>query len=429
MYIRYALAHLTGKCRRKVILEYFQECDSDPEVDAQCCDVCMQSESLQLESFECQEELAAIVEVVREFPNKGIKKVILCLIILPLISSHVTKCIFQVAELLRGYNKGKAIESTSLGTGASFRLSETAWRTRILQAWLCGYLTRSTTLGRGHGRMTEIVFNTYTITEAGSEFSTSEPLPSVRLPSTSLSTKQFDSPSSTKMGSATVNPSGSKLRRKSKGTHLLPKLIELLSSSENWYTIEDPDDYQYPGKFQRDHPHRLGYASDISALPFYTKEDEHFLFNDIQLSKEKPRAPRKISVTVDGKEEELQYRIAPCGGVKSCSASDCSYAAPKRESRPCPKHRESVLVQSDPCPVEFVYVWPTSSDDKRRWLSGLVRRSEMLNNNLHNHPLHGPTKVPAKVVSDIQQALQLDSSLETHDILTGSCEYLLRTNH
>ena len=44
----------------------------------------------------------------------------------------------------------------------------------------------------------------------------------------------------------------------------------------------------------------------------------------------------------------------------------------------------------------------------------------MKENNLHNHPLPGATKVPAKVTQDIQQAVLLDSSLKTHDIMIGT---------
>ena len=113
-----------------------------------------------------------------------------------------------------------------MGVGASFCLSETAWRIRILQAWLHGLLERTTTLGHGHGRMTEIVFNTYSITEAGKDFLASEPLPSVALPLTRP--KQLGpTPIESEECSA-----GVKLTRKSKGTHLLPVLLALLSSSE-----------------------------------------------------------------------------------------------------------------------------------------------------------------------------------------------------
>uniref|UniRef100_A0A1X7VA94 Uncharacterized protein n=1 Tax=Amphimedon queenslandica TaxID=400682 RepID=A0A1X7VA94_AMPQE len=47
-----------------------------------------------------------------------------------------------------------------------------------------------------------------------------------------------------------------------------------------------PDDYQYPGKFHFDHPKRLGFVADVTTLPFYTKEDEYFLSNDIEISNE-----------------------------------------------------------------------------------------------------------------------------------------------
>ena len=270
--------------------------------------------------------------------------------------------------------------------------------------------------------MTEIVFNSYSITEAGRDFLATEPLPSIALPSV----RQRRSTLAPTLENEESSSAGTKLTRRSKGTHLLPELLALLSSSEMWYDIEKPDDYQYPGKFRFDHPKRLGFAADITKLPFYTKEDEHFLFNDIQISKGKPRAPSKITVSLNGTDEELYYRIAPCGGVRCCPAKDCSYCISVKERRLCPQHPEIALVSTGSCPVEFVYVWPTSSDDKRRWHSGIVRRDDMKSNNLHNHPLPGPTKVPAKVVHDIQHAMSLDSSLKTHDILTGNKRCLLQ---
>ena len=134
--------------------------------------------------------------------------------------------------------------------------------------------------------------------------------------------------------------------------------------------------------------------------------------------------------SVNGKSEEIYYRIAPCGGVKCCAAEDCSYYVPNRERHPCPKHPDLFLVSSGECPVEFVYAWPVCKDDKRRWLSGIVRRDDMMSNNLHNHPLPAPTKVPAKVVHDIQQAVSLDSSLHTHDLVTcNECVIDITHNH
>ena len=39
---------------------------------------------------------------------------------------------------------------------------------------------------------------------------------------------------------------------------------------------------------------------------------------------------------------------------------------------------------------------------------------------LHNHDVHGPTKIPSKIVEDIQSAVKLDSTLKTHDLMTDT---------
>ena len=69
------MAHHHGKCRRRVILEYFEECKDEVEIDGQCCDVCSQSVIREAETCECKEEVAAILKVVKDFPNMGVKKV------------------------------------------------------------------------------------------------------------------------------------------------------------------------------------------------------------------------------------------------------------------------------------------------------------------------------------------------------------------
>ena len=63
------------------------------------------------------------------------------------------------------------------------------------------------------------------------------------------------------------------------------------------------------------YPKRLAFTSDITTTPFYVPENEHF---DIQIGKVKLHAERSLKVAIDGKEEHLIYRIAPCGGVKAC---------------------------------------------------------------------------------------------------------------
>ena len=205
--------------------------------------------------------------------------------------------------------------------------------------------------------------------------------------------------------------------------------MKLLSSRENWFDIENTEDYQYPGKFKSDHPQRLGFVQDITTLPFYVKEDEHFLFNDIQIGKGKLRAARKVTITVDGNEEELYYRIAPCGGVKQCPVEDCTYTVSTKEHRPCPHHSEQQLELAKECSVESVYVWPADENDKWRCLSVIVRTGDLKSSNLHNHPLNGPTKVPSRIVHDIQHALEMDPTLKTHDIITGKQTPKCRSTH
>jgi hypothetical protein len=274
-------------------------------------------------------------------------------------------------------------------------------------------------IGSCHGRITKIVFNTFQASEKGLKILiSSEP---ILVPI--ISEKTVPEVQDTHAQTHTHTQGQT---RKSKGTHLLPQLKNLLSSSNFWFNIDATDDYYYHGCFRTPLPQRLGFCQDITSLPFYVPEDEHFLFNDIQISKGKPRAPRKITTEVNQKQEEVYYRIVLCGGVKHCSVNECTYVTSVREHRCCTDHPGMELVVKNECPVEFVYVWPVDTNDKRRWLSGLVRRSDLASHNLHNHPLNKETKVPSKIRHDIQKAVDKDQTLTTHDIMTG---LLLRTRY
>lgn len=104
--------------------------------------------------------------------------------------------------------------------------------------------------------------------------------------------------------------------------------------------------------------------------------------------------------------------------AEQCPVEDCTYTVSTKEHRPCPNHAEQQLELVER-PVKFVCVWPADESDKWRWLSGIIRTGYLNTSNLYNHPFNGPTKVPSKVVHDIQHALELDPTLKTHDLFTG----------
>ena len=65
------------------------------------------------------------------------------------------------------------------------------------------------------------------------------------------------------------------------------------------------------------------------------------------------------------------------------------------------KEHNKPLEKSFNCSVEFVYLTPKAKDDNRRWIGGLVRCQKGSTDNLHNHPLHGATKIAVYAKSKI----------------------------
>lgn len=148
----------------------------------------------------------------------------------------------------------------------------------------------------------------------------------------------------------------------------MPVIRSLMESSKNWFPTTSEDDYQFPGIFRTPFPQRMAYCSDITTLPHFDQANKHFLFTDIQFGKGKARIPQKTTMLIDGKEEEIWYRIVPCGGVKQCGQHEagCTYVTSTRENRNCPLHPQTSLIRISDCPVEFVYIWPSDEEDKRR---------------------------------------------------------------
>lgn len=68
----YVYSNLVGKCRRKAILEYFQEQESgDALTFGQCCDVC----EADLTTEDHQEKLTVLLTAIEELNGFGEKKV------------------------------------------------------------------------------------------------------------------------------------------------------------------------------------------------------------------------------------------------------------------------------------------------------------------------------------------------------------------
>ncbi len=61
----------------------------------------------------------------------------------------------------------------------------------------------------------------------------------------------------------------------------------------------------------------------------------------------------------------MNYRMSPCGGVKTCPVTNYKYTAAIREYHKCPVHGEP-LQKHTQCPVHFVYLQPGDVSDKRR---------------------------------------------------------------
>lgn len=178
-----------------------------------------------------------------------------------------------------------------------------------------------------------------------------------------------------------------------------------MQSKENWYPIQRPEDYHFPGVFSHDHPKRMGYCEDITILPNYVVTDPDFMYKDIQIGKGKAQGNRTIELDVAGRKERMTYKIVPCNGVKVCPAEGCDHMVPTWEIKPCPQHKGQPLTQSAGCPVEFIYICPEEEADNRRWITGIDRCSDMKGQYLHNHPLHAAAKIPEKVKGDIQKAV------------------------
>ena len=138
----------------------------------------------------------------------------------------------------------------------------------------------------------------------------------------------------------------------------------------------------------------IAYCEDITALTPVTNTSCLKIFSWVRETPEVGTG--KTTVSINRKAEEIFYKIASCIGVKACSASRCSYVTSTQESKQCPHHQKPQLQSLGSCPVDFFHVWPTASEDNRRWIGWLVWSDDMLADNLRNHPINPPSKIPVK---------------------------------
>jgi len=75
------------------------------------------------------------------------------------------------------------------------------------------------------------------------------------------------------------------------------------------------------------------YTPDVTRLKPDSQSGipNDFMWRDIQFSKGKLNMQRPIAINIDDKVEKLQYRMAPCAGVKMCPQESCGYIAAIKE--------------------------------------------------------------------------------------------------
>lgn len=211
-------------------------------------------------------------------------------------------------------------------------------------------------LGKGQDLVGHMVFNAFTITEVGMAFLEdphSVSLPTVHSGNTYIHTYIISLNQifvTICLGTApSLQPEkcwSEKETRKGKGCQTITIIRTLMESREKWYAINNEDDYHFPGVFTAPYPQKMGFCEDIMKLAKYDSKNEHFLFTDVQLSKGCARNPRKVTMNVNSTNEQLWYRIIPCGGVKLCErySDGCTHVVSIRESTKCPNHPDEKLI-------------------------------------------------------------------------------------
>ena len=398
--MKFCYSHLSGRCRRKILVEMFGEDAANAKFDSKCCDVC-ESGLIQMEDR--QHELSILITAIDELGNRGEVK---------------------ITDWIRGgqltwMKDVRQKEETAYGKSPK-GLSKGWWQNFIRQAAAAGFIKRivkTAKFGQNCG-----VYACLSVDDKGRK-AINDKMP-VLLP-------MYTDPSP----SSSSGPSGSKSRklhnedsdmevdvptkkRKGKGHHLLPLVKKLLQSKENWRTLKDKESYQYLGIFPSPSQNFLWYVDDLTNLSHFTESDPDFMWSDIQFSKQ---SSTKQVITVDiGKgEENLIFHRSQCRGVKKCN--ECDHTVTNAAVRnTCPDHPNTPLICVTDCDVEFVYIRPENPKDNRRWIGGLLRQHQVEpSKNFHSHDSVSSHRIPQKVCSDIAKAVEANPSLTASQIACG----------
>ena len=297
--LNFSYAHLARKCHREVLLEGFGE-QMVYSVE-QCCDVCALP-PVPLDNR--SQEFDLLVSAIDELGTKGEKK---------------------LAQFLCGNNLAWIKELPNFDPNSSKaygksppNLSLEWWRLFARQCSGAGFLERKVDCGTFQGRQAG-VFSSFEVSPKGREMIAGND--DVLLPPLDVSatlTPLYSCHAVKKLADV-------KKKRTGRGSNPLSIVRDLMTNKENWQNITSKEQYQYPGVLTHASLNTILYSSDISQLPQYIEEKPHFLWEDVQLSKGKLNPDRCITLNVNGKDEPVFYRIAPCNGIKQCSAPDCQH--------------------------------------------------------------------------------------------------------
>ena len=340
-----AFSEVARKCRHQIVLEGFGEQMVHPS--DQCCDVCALTPVV---SVDMSKELALLISAIDELGTKGEKK---------------------VAQFLRGSNLTwiKDLQNFDPKASAAYgksppHLSLEWWRLFTRQCSVAGYLSRKVDCGTFQGRQAG-VFAYFKVTRKGQDAISNNK--EVMLPPLLL---QEDVALKHQPVSERRHESAEKKKRVGRGSNPLFTIRNLLNDKENWQDITSKKQYQFPGVTTEATSNKLLFSKDISKLPQYVAAKPHFLWDDIQLSKGKLSSDRCVTTEIDGIEESIFYRLAPCNGVKMCSGAGCEHVQSRNSKKNlCTKHPSSPTINTDNCPVIFVYMFPQNfvSPDNRRY--------------------------------------------------------------